>query len=529
MARRLLIALLVLLGPAARAADVIAGAPTALSVTVYRAPWRNGGAIDLNNLGGFALVKETRLVHLPAGESRLRFEGVADGIQPASAIITGLPGGVIEKNRDAAVLSPDALMRAAIGADLALTRTNRKTGAISRIPATVRSADANGVVFQTGNGVEALRCSGLPETFAYSRVPAGLASTPTLSVLTRTRRGTTAVVTLSYLAENFDWAANYVARLSPDGTKLSLQGWVTLANGNSVSLPGAATQIVAGKLNRVGGDDVAIARAPRVIARCWPRGSTSDSLPPRSIELVHPYGFDAELIDEKELIVTARRRMDLQPRPDAMAAPAPPPPPPPPEQLGDLKLYRVPEPTTIAAHESKQVRLLEAADVPATRLAAFDLPAAGQMRNVAASRIIRMKNDRDQNLGQPLPAGAVALFMPSGDLTLLAGETTLKDTAVHEDVELKFSPIPDLQARQTRVSVSAVAGLGPARRRWAESVEISNAGAMDESVELRLFTSAAARVLEADQPMALKDGRPIFRLSVPAGGALVVHYTVETR
>ena len=149
MARGLLIALLILVAPAARAADVMAGAPTALSVTVYRAPWRNGGAIELTNLGGFALIKETRLVHLPAGESRLNFEGVEDGIQPASAIVTGLPEGVIEKNRDAAVLSPDALMRAAIDADIMLKRTNRKTGKITQVAATVRSADASGVVFQT--------------------------------------------------------------------------------------------------------------------------------------------------------------------------------------------------------------------------------------------------------------------------------------------------------------------------------------------------------------------------------------------
>jgi hypothetical protein len=172
---------------------------------------------------------------------------------------------------------------------------------------------------------------------------------------------------------------------------------------------------------------------------------------------------------------------------------------------------------------------LEAGDIPVVRLVAFDLPATGAADQVAAARVIRMKNDPDQNLGQPLPAGAVALFMPLGDLPLLVGETNLKDTAVHEDVELKLAPIPDVQARQTRVSVSTVPGLGPARRRWSESVEITNAGAASEAVELRLSKSPAARVFDADQPMAQKDGRPIFRLAVPAGGALTLHYTVENR
>src|ERR1700733_231995 len=50
--------------------DEVAGAPTDLAVTVYRAPYRESGSIDLDSLAGFALVTETRLVHLPAGLSR---------------------------------------------------------------------------------------------------------------------------------------------------------------------------------------------------------------------------------------------------------------------------------------------------------------------------------------------------------------------------------------------------------------------------------------------------------------------------
>src|SRR5271163_5091103 len=89
----------------AAAADVLAEPPSDLAVTVYRAPYRNSGSIDLDDLEGFALVSETRTVRLPAGLSLVKFEGVADGIEPASAIVTGLPQGVIEKNRDAKLLS----------------------------------------------------------------------------------------------------------------------------------------------------------------------------------------------------------------------------------------------------------------------------------------------------------------------------------------------------------------------------------------------------------------------------------------
>ena len=126
----------------AQAQDVKASAPTDLSVTVYRDPYRQAGGFDLNNLNGFALITETRRVVIPAGEHRLRFEGVADGIEAVSAIVTGLPSGVIEKNRDAALLSPSALVDAAADRDgrVLLARFNPATGVTTRVEGKIRSS-----------------------------------------------------------------------------------------------------------------------------------------------------------------------------------------------------------------------------------------------------------------------------------------------------------------------------------------------------------------------------------------------------
>ncbi|HMI74342.1 MAG TPA: hypothetical protein VK495_06515, partial [Steroidobacteraceae bacterium] len=258
------------------AAEILAEPPSDLIVTVYRAPYRNGGSIDLDDLQGFALISETRIVHLPAGRSRLRFEGVADGIEPASAIITGFAGGVIEKNRDARLLSPAALVAATLGKPVELLRTFRKTGKTERQTGTLLS-DADGVVFQTPQGIEALRCSGLPETFSFEPV-SGLSARPTLSVEVRSPRAETKQVTLSYLSRGFDWAADYTATLSDDGKSFDLGAWVTLANSNGVGFPSAHTQVVAGTVNRANGEEEVepIDIGGPILAQCWPRGSTSD-------------------------------------------------------------------------------------------------------------------------------------------------------------------------------------------------------------------------------------------------------------
>src|SRR5450432_3605799 len=263
-------------GAPVNAADTLAEQPSDVAVTVYRAPYRASGSINLNTLAGFALVSETRTVHLSAGVTRLRFEGVADGIEPSSAIVTGLPAGVIEKNREGKLLSPSALAAAAMGKPVTLLRTDKKTGKLTRLAGTIRSDAGSGVVFETSEGIEALRCSGLPETFSFSGV-SDLSATPTLSVLLRSAEAVTRTVTLSYLARGFDWGANYVATLSADQKTLDLGAWVTLANGNGVGFPAAHTQVVAGRVNRESGEVEPLDPGGAILARCWPQGSTSDS------------------------------------------------------------------------------------------------------------------------------------------------------------------------------------------------------------------------------------------------------------
>src|SRR5687767_7279767 len=155
--------LLIALGLAAQVhaqAIVTSPAPDRVAVTVYRDSDRGLQPLNLEWLGGYALVSETRRVRLPAGESELRFEGVTSGIVPQSAIVSGLGEAVLEKNRDARLLSPGALLDAYLGERLMLRRTSKATGQVREQEAIVR-ATSDGVVLQTAEGFEALRCTGL--------------------------------------------------------------------------------------------------------------------------------------------------------------------------------------------------------------------------------------------------------------------------------------------------------------------------------------------------------------------------------
>ena len=164
-----------------QADTVISTRIDAVSVTVYRAPDRAAGAIDRDWPGGYALVTETRTVDLPQGESVVRFEGVAEGLMPETAILTGMPRGVREKNRDARLLSPAGLVDAYLKRRVTLRRTDRATGKVTEQDAILSAGPTGGVIVHTEQGYEALGCSGLPERMLYPQAPKDLSPRPTLS------------------------------------------------------------------------------------------------------------------------------------------------------------------------------------------------------------------------------------------------------------------------------------------------------------------------------------------------------------
>jgi hypothetical protein len=520
-------------GAPANAADTLAEQPSAVSVTVYRAPYRASGSMDLNALGGFALVSETRTVHLSAGVTRLRFEGVADGIEPASAIVTGLPTGVIEKNREGKLLSPSALAAAAADKPVTLLRTDKKTGKLTRLAGTIRSDAGGGVVFETSEGIEALRCSGLPESFSFSGV-GDLSATPTLSVRVRSAVAVTRTVTLAYLARGFDWGANYVATLSADEKTLDLGAWVTLANGNGVGFPAAHTQVVAGRVNRESGEVEPLDPGGAILAQCWPRGSTSDSPQYLQFDRASLLGGARDELAETQtrmfkmaapaamVIVTAAKKVEQ-------------------EQLGDLKLYRVPDRTTVASRQSKQVRLLDRSSIPIARVYGADLNADQDAAPAPAHLLLRTLNDTADHLGLPLPSGRVAVFAARGDAQLLLHESDMRDLAVGEEVEINLGDSPDVQVTAVKEKtvidpsrakllplVPGVVALRSTQIDHVDRVDISNARAAAIQFELRLQLPEGGRVVRADHPLGTKNGRPIFRLTIPANGNVTVQYQINT-
>jgi hypothetical protein len=411
---------------------VTSAAPDKVSVSIYRDPHRGGDDfIDLDeDLKGFALITETRTVDLPPGEVTVRFEGVASGIQPQSAILVGTDPA--ERNQDRLLLSEGGLVDAFTGQRVLLRRTDRATGKVTEESVRIRSGH-EGMVVETANGFEAVQCSGRPEAPIYPGVPAGLSAKPVLSVKTRSQAGGRRQLTLSYLATDFDWQANYVAHLSPDTKSLDLSAWLTLASRDDTSFVDADSAVVAGQVARArpsDDDDDDDDDDGGFWYYCWPAGSTGSppatrspfepgALPelqaPMAIREEEYYGYGGLSDDEASIVVTGSR----------IARPEP---------LGDLKLYRIPFPVTVASRSQKQAAFLSGKRVKGELVY--------RTRDVDNGDdpewLFRFRNDKRSGLGQPLPRGQVVMFQQANGRPMLLGESKIDDKAEGEEVEIVF-------------------------------------------------------------------------------------------
>jgi hypothetical protein len=335
-----------------------------------------------------------------------------------------------------------------------------------------------------------------------------------------------AQVTLSYLARSFDWAANYTATLSPDARTLDLGAWVTLANGNAVSFPDSSVAVVAGRLNREASEPEPLDHGSSIVAQCWPRKTTSDipytPPPPREGDEDKPYGL--EVYDRM-----FKRAVSGELEPEAEE-----------EQLGDLKLYRVPWRTSLNAAQMKQVRLLDREHVPVELLHVAELAANEQTEVAPARRVLHTLNDSAHHLGIPLPAGRIDTFIEHDGTPLLLEQAPLRDIAVGEELEIRAGEALDVQVgtvlEKTTINSSRVRELpllpGVVHLRRAERdevhrIEIENASSRDIVFEARLRLPDGAQLIGAEPAPVLRNGRQVLSVRIASGDRAVMRYRTE--
>jgi hypothetical protein len=355
-------------------------------------------AVTIYN-GGQSLVQDDRKLAVSAGRNGIEFPDVSARIRPETVNLSGPGLSIIEQNFDFDLLSPDKLMDKAVGQDITIVRTNPATGAETRERARVLAANS-GIVLQIGSRIEVLRDDGLPVRVLFDRVPPNLRARPTLSVTVQAAQGGTVPARLSYLTPNLGWTADYVALFDAAKGAMDMQGWVTLTNNTGTTFANARTILVAGNPASGGG-------RMNVRGGGWPTSSGA--------------------IDQ----------------PGTESGPR--------ERLGDFYLYPLPQRTTIANAQQKQVSFLDVKGAPARATYEYVNGWLGSATEaVSASSVLKFSTARQGGLGDQLPAGTIRVYMRDarGDPQFI-GENAIDHTPMGSSMALRTGDAFDVKVRPT--------------------------------------------------------------------------------
>nr|WP_312295917.1 DUF4139 domain-containing protein [Brevundimonas diminuta] len=426
-----------------------------------------------------ALVEDVRNLNVPAGRSRQEFPGVSASIRPETVGLSGRGLSVVEQNFDYDLLTPGKLMESAVGNEIGIVRTNPGSGAQSTERARVLAAN-QGVVLQIGDRIEVLRDDGVPTRVIFDRVPQNLRPRPTLSVTLDAEGAGRRETTLSYLTSGLTWKADYVARFDEKAGKLDLTGWVTLTNNSGATFSNAQTRVVAGDVNLInqGGYNP---RPPVRVSNTRGNGTQSG-------------GEGA---------------------------------------LADVYVYPLPEAVTVANNQTKQVGLIDAAGVPATKRYLRVVDGFYSAEEPIAAEVGVIFANGSGNAARALPAGVIRVYVKdeAGEPRFI-GESQVDHSPAGSEIVVTTGDAFDVTVQPRLISSERVSKrlVDYFRTRYAMEYTVRNARPEPVTVEVRQRGLGRDTEL-TDQSITgeMRDARTVvWRVPVPANGETKLTATITT-
>jgi hypothetical protein len=131
--------------------------------------------------------------------------------------------------------------------------------------------------------------------------------------------------------------------------------------------------------------------------------------------------------------------------------------------------------------------------------------------------LFRVKNNKANGLGEPLPAGKVALFQQAAGQRMLVGETSLVDKAVDEDVDLVFGEANNVSADQRRQASGTKWDDERLTIRNANPVPVRFEAEFPVADEDKAFTRFSGKMLA-------RPGKLVWAVTVPANGSMTLSW-----
>ena len=449
----------------------------------------------------FALVREQRAIELDKGVNFVRVEDVAAQIDPTSIHFLSLtaPESVVVREQEYQydLLTTENILNKSVGKRVRLRRVTSQGIDIIEgtllTPATVftpRDETGRGgeqrlsLAIKTEKGV-VLNPQG---EWTLDELPAGLLAKPTLLWKLETTRPGKHDGQISYITEQINWKADYIAVANATDDKVDLNGWVTVENRSGARYPGATLQLMAGDVRRI--------QPERMDRRAYAAmGDVAGRVAPQ--------------FEEKAFF--------------------------------EYHLYTLAGTTTIEDNSTKQLSLLSAAGVPVKKLYIFDpmrqywfnwfpgqgQPGAGEDTQKGKINVmLELKNSKDNNLGMPLPKGKMRIYKADDKGRLqFVGEDQIDHTPKDEKIRLWVGDAFDIVGERKRTQYQRISD-----RVEEDEYTITLRNHKEAAVEILVVERLAGdwKVLAKTHAFNQKDAHTIeFPVRVPKDGEVTVTYRVR--
>lgn len=419
------------------------------------------------------LVHDNRWVPLVQGENRLAIAGVSERLIGGSLALGADDDRLrlLEQSLLPADLTPHELLKRAVGQQVRLISTDEEGR--ERVERAMLLSMAGGPVLRVGERIEI----DPPGRIVLLDLPEGLRAEPQLAVSLQAEEAGAQELAFTYLSEGLSWRADYVLSFAEDGSSGLLEGKATLVNDTQVPFERARLRLVAGSVSR------------------------SSAGEPRPMQaMLRSAASEAAAYDQMPAA----------------------------ESAGDRYLYDTGKEVSLMPGERKRLSLFREPGIAVERSYRFDglVTAGGPDRQGPVNAALALKFENEGEAARPLAGGTVRVYEPHGSgPSLFAGETSIDHTPVGAEVELRLGEAFDVTATARQTAFERLS-----ERSFEAAGEVTVRNAKSEAVEVEVAGSLppGARILEESAPHeAESERRPVWTLSVPAGGETLLTYRVR--
>ncbi len=495
-----------LLAAGVLASTLAADPPAATSVTIYSSAdpagfdpqryveqQRNGWTPNAAwQVPGFGVVKQMRKFELQAGRNTVSFTDVAAFLDPTTVSfvdMTDSKASVLEQSFQFDLVSPSKLLEKYL--DKRIRALVPMGDDVVVREGVLLSANQGSLVIRTKDGIEMVSAQGA--SISLAELPEGFLTRPTLVWDLMASKGGAHDIRTTYQTAGLTWRADYNLVINADDTQADLTAWVTLLNLSGIAYPDAQLKLIAGDVQRVQPQPMAV----RSMARGGAVEMMADAAP----------GFEEQSFFE-------------------------------------YHLYTLPRRTDIASNSTQQLTLFPSVSGATIEKELVYQPTgmAGWGREPWTNQafvpggpnkigvFVSFKNDDANRLGMPLPKGRIRAYKqdPKDGTLEFIGEDLIDHTPRNETVRIKLGDSFDVVGERKIVDFN----IDTNRKIMTETVEIEVRNQKDavQTVVVRenLYRWKTWEIVERNEAFEKTNANTVeWRLKVAPEGKSTVRYTVQ--